>query len=263
MSTDYNDLKKIDNDGNPLVGNAGAIAIQQRILTAQIKSRGPAHDRPLTTKKKQRQNSADVMNTGRRRAPDSRRDHEQRPKTAGRGSPPGKRNVPGRYARRNAAIQQHALAARKQPLQNKGEPGGVIMGVSEMQIEHRVRPVIAEMEKGLFKVVDALQKETLATDVARVRSDFMQDLTSSLGQYREPPVLRRRHPGDPRRASFHSEKRKRRRLTGGSGSPPGCQVLSGQSPCDRRRVTAPQTHDIQELSPAPQHPDHPDPCCLR
>ena len=59
------------------------------------------------------------------------------------------------------------------------------MGVSEMQIEHRVRPVIAEMEKGLFKVVDALQKETLAADVARVRSDFMQDLTSSLGQYRE------------------------------------------------------------------------------
>ncbi|MGO9871962.1 MAG: hypothetical protein ACLQBP_02085 [Methanoregula sp.] len=44
MSTDYNDLKKIDNDGNPLVGNAGAIAIQQRILTAQIKSRGPAHE---------------------------------------------------------------------------------------------------------------------------------------------------------------------------------------------------------------------------
>ena len=59
------------------------------------------------------------------------------------------------------------------------------MGVSEMQIEHRVRPVIAEMEKGLFKVVDELQKETLAINVARVRSDFMQDLTSSLGQYRE------------------------------------------------------------------------------
>ena len=34
------------------------------------------------------------------------------------------------------------------------------MAVSEMQIEHRLRPVIAEMERGLFKVVDALQKET-------------------------------------------------------------------------------------------------------
>ena len=36
------------------------------------------------------------------------------------------------------------------------------MGVSEMQIEIRLRPVIAEMEKGLFKVVDELQKEPLA-----------------------------------------------------------------------------------------------------
>ena len=42
------------------------------------------------------------------------------------------------------------------------------------------------MEKGLFKVVDELQKETLAINVARVRSDFMQAPTSSLGQYREP-----------------------------------------------------------------------------
>ena len=82
------------------------------------------------------------------------------------------------------------------------------MGVREMQIEHRVRPVIAEMEKGLFKVVDALQKETLAADVARVRSDFMQDLTSSLGQYPELQYLRRRHPGDPRRASFPARKGK-------------------------------------------------------
>jgi hypothetical protein len=59
------------------------------------------------------------------------------------------------------------------------------MAVSEMQIKSRVRPVIADMETGLFKVVDALQKEALAIDVARVRSDFMQDLNSSLGQYRE------------------------------------------------------------------------------
>ena len=35
MSTDYNDLKKIDNDGNPLVGNAGAIAIMQKKIAAQ------------------------------------------------------------------------------------------------------------------------------------------------------------------------------------------------------------------------------------
>ncbi len=44
MSTDPADIRKFDNDGNPLVGNAGAVAIQQRILTAQIKSRGPAHE---------------------------------------------------------------------------------------------------------------------------------------------------------------------------------------------------------------------------
>jgi hypothetical protein len=45
MSTNLADLTECDKDGNPLVGNAGAVAIQQRILTAQIKIRGPAHDR--------------------------------------------------------------------------------------------------------------------------------------------------------------------------------------------------------------------------
>ncbi len=137
------------------------------------------------------------------------------------------------------------------------------MAVSEMQIEYRVRPVIAEMEKGLFKVVDELQKETLAINVARVRSDFMQDLTSSLGQYPGAPVLWRRRPGDSCSPAFTAREGKDNAEPAGPGSPPGCQVLSGQSPCDRRRFTAAPVHGIQVLPPASEHPDHPNSYRLR
>ncbi len=41
MSTDPADIRKFDNDGNPLVGNAGAVAIQQRILTAHTTKENP------------------------------------------------------------------------------------------------------------------------------------------------------------------------------------------------------------------------------
>jgi hypothetical protein len=44
MSNHLADLREYDKDGNPLVGNAGAVSIQQKILAAQIKSRGPAHE---------------------------------------------------------------------------------------------------------------------------------------------------------------------------------------------------------------------------
>ncbi len=57
------------------------------------------------------------------------------------------------------------------------------MGVSEMQIAARVRPVIAEMEKGLFKVVDELQKETLAIDKAAVEAGFKESQRQVLGQF--------------------------------------------------------------------------------
>jgi len=44
MTNNLENLGECDKDGKPVVGNAGAVAIQQRILAEQIKSRGPAHE---------------------------------------------------------------------------------------------------------------------------------------------------------------------------------------------------------------------------
>jgi len=57
------------------------------------------------------------------------------------------------------------------------------MGVSETQIQIRVRPVIAAMENGLFKVVDELQREALAIDVQAVESGFKTAQKATAAQY--------------------------------------------------------------------------------
>ena len=44
------------------------------------------------------------------------------------------------------------------------------MAVSEMQIEILLRPVIAEMERGFFKVADKLQRDQLAINVQEIEA---------------------------------------------------------------------------------------------
>ena len=57
------------------------------------------------------------------------------------------------------------------------------MAVSEMQIEILLRPVIAEMERGLFKVADKLQRDQLAINVQEIEAGFRNGQKATLAQY--------------------------------------------------------------------------------
>ena len=57
------------------------------------------------------------------------------------------------------------------------------MAVSEMQIEILLRPVIAEMERGFFKVADKLQRDQLAINVQEIEAGFRNGQKATLAQY--------------------------------------------------------------------------------
>ena len=59
------------------------------------------------------------------------------------------------------------------------------MAVSEMQVEVRLRPVVAEFEKQIFEVVSKLQQEVVKTDVQRVQNDLMMGHRTAQDQYSE------------------------------------------------------------------------------
>lgn len=84
------------------------------------------------------------------------------------------------------------------------------MPVSEMQIQSRSRPVIAEMEKGIFKIVDELQKEALAINIRQIQNNFLDGLRIMQNQCSEIVYFDDNHPevrGVPP-SQRHSEKRK-------------------------------------------------------
>jgi hypothetical protein len=71
-----------------------------------------------------------------------------------------------------------------------------------MQVETRTRGVVAEMQKGLFKVVDDLQREAVAVNVQQIKGDYITALRVSLDQFRKvkyykdtDPELRNLPPG--------------------------------------------------------------------
>ena len=52
-----------------------------------------------------------------------------------------------------------------------------------MQIEILLRPVIAEMERGFFKVADKLQRDQLAINVQEIEAGFRNGQKATLAQY--------------------------------------------------------------------------------
>ena len=58
------------------------------------------------------------------------------------------------------------------------------MAVSEMQIEFCFRPVIAEIERGFFKVADKLQRDQLAINVQEIEAGFRNGQKATLAHTR-------------------------------------------------------------------------------
>ena len=79
------------------------------------------------------------------------------------------------------------------------------MAVSEMQIEILLRPVIAEMERGFFKVADKLQRDQLAINVQEIEAGFRNGQKAIPSTIRSPQILQRRRPGTSRYSTGGAE----------------------------------------------------------